>query len=729
MRMKTLLGYANKIAVQPGESISFKVSSENERPYQASIVRLIHADTNPAGPGYREEIVPGAAWTPGGRRQTVRPGSCVSVPAGTLSKPACSISFDVFVWPTLPARECQVIASLWDPADQCGFLLKLDGKAGFALQIGAAAVLPLGRSILPRHWYRLRASFDLRSGEATLSQQALLPQALLADHGEVAARLTIGRIGGARELVLAARPADDGFGYSGFFNGKIEAPRLCVDGELAGHWDFSIGISGTAVHDTGPHELHGTTVQGPARGVTGHNWDGSAFSWRDRPAHYSAIHFHADDLEDAGWATDFSWKVPAGLTSGLYAARLQGAGDEDYIPFVVRPERGIATSPLAFIVPTASYLAYANEHLALDAALAERVHDHLPAFGPNDLHLAAHRELGGSLYDVHDDGSGIMTSSRHRPILNMRPKYQSWLGGTGSALWQLAADTHILDWLDARGIACDCITDEDLHAEGASLLARYRCVMTGTHAEYWSTAMLDALAAYRDSGGRIMHMGANGLYWRIAFNPARDGVIEVRRAEVGNGWITPPGEAAHAYTGEPGGLWRRLGRAPQALVGVGFVGQGFDVSSYYRRLPESFDPRADFIFADVPDEIIGNFGLIGGGAAGLELDRTDPALGTPPNTLVLARSENHTRNYLPTVEDLLINYAGQAALASVCAELVFFETPSGGAVFSTGSIAWSGSLSHNGYVNNVSRITENVLRRFLDPAPFETQGMYSDGHD
>jgi N,N-dimethylformamidase len=88
--------------------------------------------------------------------------------------------------------------------------------------------------------------------------------------------------------------------------------------------------------------------------------------------------------------------------------------------------------------------------------------------------------------------------------------------------------------------------------------------------------------------------------------------------------------------------------------------------------------------------------------------------------LILARSENHTRNYLPTVEDLLINYAGQAALASVYAELVFFETASGGAVFSTGSIAWAGSLSHNGYGNNVSRITENVLRRFLDPAPFDT---------
>ena len=57
-------------------------------------------------------------------------------------------------------------------------------------------------------------------------------------------------------------------------------------------------------------------------------------------------------------------------------------------------------------------------------------------------------------------------------------------------------------------------------------------------------------------------------------------------------------------------------------------------------------------------------------------------------------------------------------------DLVFFETPNGGAVFSTGSIAWAGSLAHNGYDNNVSRLTENVLRRFLDSAPFvETESV------
>jgi N,N-dimethylformamidase len=49
----------------------------------------------------------------------------------------------------------------------------------------------------------------------------------------------------------------------------------------------------------------------------------------------------------------------------------------------------------------------------------------------------------------------------------------------------------------------------------------------------------------------------------------------------------------------------------------------------------------------------------------------------------------------------------------VRADITLLEGPNGGAVFSTGSIAWASSLPVNGFANNVARITENVLRRFL----------------
>jgi N,N-dimethylformamidase len=233
--------------------------------------------------------------------------------------------------------------------------------------------------------------------------------------------------------------------------------------------------------------------------------------------------------------------------------------------------------------------------------------------------------------------------------------------------------------------------------------------------------MFQAVDDYLQGGGRLMYLGGNGFYWRIAFHPEKPGVIEIRRGESGTRtWIAEAGEYYLSFTGEMSGMWRASGWSSHRLVGISFGSEGFDVSSYYRRQPGSFDPRAAFIFEGVgADEKVGDFGGVGGGAAGLELDIVDPRLGTPPHTLVLASSENHSNVYLMTPEELISTYPGLDGIEDprVRADMVFFETPNGGAVFATGSIAWAGSLGHSGYDNNVARITGNVLRRFIDPAP------------
>jgi hypothetical protein len=37
---------------------------------------------------------------------------------------------------------------------------------------------------------------------------------------------------------------------------------------------------------------------------------------------------------------------------------------------------------------------------------------------------------------------------------------------------------------------------------------------------------------------------------------------------------------------------------------------------------------------------------------------------------------------------------------------------------SVNAVTWAASLPHNGYDNNVSRLSENVVHRFLNPGPF-----------
>jgi N,N-dimethylformamidase len=151
------------------------------------------------------------------------------------------------------------------------------------------------------------------------------------------------------------------------------------------------------------------------------------------------------------------------------------------------------------------------------------------------------------------------------------------------------------------------------------------------------------------------------------------------------------------------------------LCGVGFSAQGLFEGSYYRRMPGAADPRAAWIFEGIDGDIIGDFGLSGGGAAGFELDRADFKLGTPPNALILARSEGHQAHFVTVPEELLthvMTVTGERPKALIRAEIVYFETVAGGAVFSTGSITFCGSLSHDNYANKVSRLLENVLIRF-----------------
>ena len=218
-----------------------------------------------------------------------------------------------------------------------------------------------------------------------------------------------------------------------------------------------------------------------------------------------------------------------------------------------------------------------------------------------------------------------------------------------------------------------------------------------------------------------MYMGGNGFYWRIAYNVDDAGIIEVRRSEDGvRAWIAKEGEYYHQFNGEYGGLWRRLGRPPNQLVGIGFAAQGFDGGTYYRVQPGAMDNRVAFILKNLEttDDVWGDFGNQGGGAAGEEIDRWDDSLGSPSHAIVLASSENHRPGMLRVKEELF-SLPAPVEDSRVRADMTFFETASGGAVFSTGSISYAGSLSHNGYENNIAQITNNVLDRFVDPEPFD----------
>ena len=539
------------------------------------------------------------------------------------------------------------------------------------------------------------------------------------------------------------------------YNGKIERPRLSnkalnrdqieillnnqkfesipteLRASVVGFWDFceniTVDASSTKITDCSPNSLHGAGVNLPVRGVIGHNWSSHYMSFKHGPQEYGAIHFHDESVDDARWKNSFKLKISEKMQSGVYAARLRVNGmsspdHEDYIPFFVKPPSGTTTASIALVMSTHSYMAYANDNLSVNSVIAELLTGQVPLLQPEDLLLNQERGYGLGTYTSYRDGWGVNISSRLRPILNMRPKYLHILS---PSIWQFNADLHLVDWLYELGYDVDIYTDEDVHREGVSLLKKYPIVLTGHHPEYMSEEQMDAYHDYQLQGGRWMYLAANGFYWICVPHPDNPNIIEVRKGDNGTrAWTVTPGEYCNAFDGKHGGLWRVRGRVMSKLLGVTFTSFGLTYSSYYRRAPDSELPQCKWIFKGVgKNEPIGNFGLVGGGAAGLELDRYDLELGTPHNAYLLAHSEGHNDIFVSVTEESTFNARGYIPGGTgetnpwTRADIVYYKTPNDGAVFSVGSMSWCGSLQHNNYDNNVSSIMQNVINGFLKEGP------------
>ena len=748
--MLPLTGYADRLSVRPGETIRFHLANATGADVEAKLVRVVCADGNPAGPGVHldpVESVPVARAAAGEERSPQ--GSYARIEDARDCFGEGSFSVACLVYPTRLAGGRQAIVSCTDAGAASGFTLAIDERGRLCASIGDGASMrdpaTVSNPLVERAWHAVWLVVDVDAGDVSVGWAAVSPR-FGGPRSPHTARAAL-PAGAAPVVEVPMLFAASNHALPGHhFNGKIEAPAVFerpLSGEesdafaggatLAGasaRWDFSRGVESSRIEDTGPHGLHGSLINVPGRGMTGSRWTGREMCWRHAAQEYAAIHFHEDDIEDCGWPAAFEWTVPEGTRSSTYALMLSAADARENIPFFVVPAKGTRTAPIAVLVSTFTYTIYGN-HVRPDWIREPQWREDWKAqsaawdaypHNPGD-----HTEYGLSTYNYHTDGSGVSIASWHRPMLNVRIGYITYPHPDlrGSGMRHFPADTHLTAWLEAKGYDYDIVTDQELHDEGVELLERYPVVTTGSHPEYHTRETLDALEAYRDGGGRLCYLGGNGFYWKVALSPENRGVIEIRRGEGGiRAWAAEPGEYYNQFDGEYGGLWRRNGRPPQNLSGVGFTAQGHYLGSYYRRRPEAGDPRVAWMFDGVGGEIFGDHGLGGHGAAGFELDRADKRLGTPSHALVIASSENHPPDapWVLVPEEHLthtVTWPGEPAEKLIRADLTFFETPRGGAVFSTGSITFCGSLPSDNFDNDVSRLLANVLERFLDPEPFE----------
>ncbi|HWI70594.1 MAG TPA: N,N-dimethylformamidase beta subunit family domain-containing protein, partial [Baekduia sp.] len=762
-----VVGYAEPISASPGDQVTLKASCLGPE-FESEVVRVLHGEQN--GPGYKAIPVDGTKIKHKGAFQPVRAGSFLRVPIPEQPFDQDGFTFSVWIQPshlhapqdvaeargTSPAAataspdssveaagpvrwtlalppdpvQTQVVASSVNE-DGAGWRLSLDPSGVLSLSVDTdrgSFTAGCGTPLLTAVWYQIVAVVDPHESEVRVEVYPQTPHRewsapqLRTEKARGELRGTL--VSTKAELILGGLERRDQHGrfVGSTFNGKFAAPRLhagVVDrgelsdpavvvrsGALLGAWDLSRELHTLNVVDVSGRELHGRAWNRPGRGVTGPNWQLSTVSFHEAPGEYGAVSLHDDDLDDAAWDPTLVWTLPDDLPSGTYAFRLTTpTGGTDHVPFVVTPPKGSPTARILFVLPIFSYLAYANEH-SMWTTTGE----------PEDEYLLENRLQG--LYDVHvndPDADGVMYSSWKRPIMNMRPHYQwkALRAGQGGA-HQYPADLHLIDWLHEAGYDVDVATDAEFDDQGADLLTQYQVVMTGTHAEYWSRRMLDGLETYLASGGRVMHMSGNSLYWVTGLDTEHKHTIEIRRTlGMTSGWHHRAGEGYLNTTGELGGTWRERGLAAQRYVGVGTAAllseQSEGRGGPFEMQPGSRNPRAAFIVEGLEDlKLLGDFpNLVNGwGPVGFEADRVDIQLGSPLHTLVIASAHAGTT-------DVLVPCFEESLHPNPRADVAFFETASGGAVFATGSVSWAGSLHHNGYDNDVARMTRNVLNRFL----------------
>ena len=225
--------------------------------------------------------------------------------------------------------------------------------------------------------------------------------------------------------------------------------------------------------------------------------------------------------------------------------------------------------------------------------------------------------------------------------------------------------------------------------------------------------MLEAVLAFLTSGGRVMYLGGNGFYWVTSIDPERPWLLEVRKRGEGDfaDRIRPrDGESVHSTTLETGGTWASRGIPPRDVVGVEFSANAHPHTSPdpvpFERTEAARDPRYSWVFAGIgDDQQIGGFGT-GVEGAGYEMDAVWPEpLPGIASAVLLARAQSPT-------------FSGPRRVpVKPASDLALRVMPRGGAVFAAGSVTWTAALSHASHTNTVSRVTENVLRRFLERAP------------
>ncbi len=353
-----------------------------------------------------------------------------------------------------------------------------------------------------------------------------------------------------------------------------------------------------------------------------------------------------------GWSETFGFNVGPTWKSGIYSADCVDAdGNRFEIPFVVRPKPS-QRSQVALLANTNTWVAYDGW-------------------------------AGGSKY------TGLAQISLMRPMVNAAPTTPI------PTDWHLTrGELWIQGWLESAGYRPDMYTDLDFHANGCDA-AQYPILVCGTHPEYWTPEMYDNLVAYLDDGGSFAYLGGNGLFETCVYDAQARQMMFLEGVEGGDR--------------VPALLRARQPLRPErAVIGVAtercaVTGSPYEVLDADHPIFEGMG----VVNGDRFGQEGLNTGFGNGKASAWEVD-TASGLGaiSIPYSCAMDSPAVIPASDLP--DGLAIIATGVFDGTGPGADMVYYDHPGGGFVFSVGSLTFGGSLVVD---PTIQQLMHNVLHR------------------
>lgn len=352
-------------------------------------------------------------------------------------------------------------------------------------------------------------------------------------------------------------------------------------------------------------------------------------------------------------------RIAAPSRSGLYYFHVSNAHGEHFsFPWIVQPER--PTARVAVLTSNITWNAYNSFGGRSNYVNQRELLPEPTVYARTDLE----RYTRPGTWPF-DDWAAPLSFDRPEPANCMPASARITDPVEGRLACCFApGEWRLLGWLEREGFAYDLYSETELHF-GRVPLEHYRVLVLNTHNEYATSKMYFRIRDWAlRQGGRLMYLAGCGFLCEMEF--LDEHTMRCRQEERTD----------------------LRGESSARLLGVAYSHAGYRTGAPYRVIAE--DHWAFEGTGLKAGDLFGQHCLNArtpGGASGLELDKISPD--APANLVHLAKGANPDNSG---------------------ADMILYEAPGGGAVFSVGSLNWGMALPVDA---GVSHITANVLRRFL----------------